>query len=126
MGYGSLAFEVEDNDDYRGATYAYVDLGVGGYIPLTTPLVALELDLAWLPTADLGDRTDEIGGEATTSGYRIYGGLASTLPSGLFFSGGLEFTGFSSEVSGTGRDGRLGKEASDSYFGARLMGGYRY
>jgi hypothetical protein len=126
VGYGLLSFEVEDNDDYRGATWSYADLGLGASIPLTTPLIALDLEASLLPGADLGDRTEELGKEASNLGYRLYGGASSLIGGGLSLMGGVEYTGFSSDVTGAGRDGRIGKAATDTYLTVRLMAGYRY
>jgi hypothetical protein len=126
LGYGLLSFEVEENKDYRGATWSYLDLGIGASIPLTTPLAALDLEISVLPGADLGDRTEELGKEASSFGYRIYGGVSSLIGGGLSLMAGGEYTSFSTEVTGEGRDGRVGQAASDAYLTFRLMAGYRY
>ncbi len=126
VGFGWLSFELEDNPEYNGAAYQYLSLGVGGTVPLGTPLLCLDARVAVLPSVDLGDTAEELGDDVSLFGYRLYGGLASRLDSGLSFQAGVEFTGIDAEVSGEGRDERVGESATDHYLGFRLMGGYRF
>lgn len=126
VGFGMLDFVLEDAADYRGATYRYLDVGIGGYVPLGTPLIALEAAASVLPFVSLGDSVEELGDEASVFGYRLYGGLGSVFGGGFSARGGVELTSLDSEVSGAGRGGRKGDTASDSYLGVRLTAGYRF
>ncbi len=126
IGLGWLTFQLEDNDEYNGAAYQYLSLGVGGYVPLGTPYLALDARISVMPSVDLGDTAEELGDEVSAFGYRLYGGLASMLAGGLSIQAGLEWTSIGADITGAGRDGRIGESATDDYLGFRLMGGYRF
>ena len=126
LGLGWLSFELQENPEYNGAAYQYVQLGVNGYVPLGTPMLAADLDVALFPSADLGDSAEELGESVNNFGWRLYGGLASRLQSGLSLRAGVEYTAISSDVTGAGRGERIGESATDSYLGLRLMGGYTF
>ena len=40
-------------------------------------IIAGDVHVRFLPTADLGDSTEELGGSVDASGYAVYAGLAS-------------------------------------------------
>jgi len=125
LGLGFLGFEIQENPEYNGVSYTYLTVGAGGHIPLGSPMMAIDLRAAVLPYMGVGDTADELGAEASSFGFRLYGGLASVAgAASLQF--GIEYTGISTEISGEGRGGRQGAEATDRYIGARLMGGYRF
>jgi hypothetical protein len=125
LGFGLLSFAVAENDEYNGVSYRYLDVTAGGYVPFGTPLAALDVQFSLLPVVSLGDTVEELGEQASTTGWRVYAGMASLF--GAFSaSGGLEYTSMSSAITGAGRGGRKGKTADDSFLGLRLMGGYRF
>lgn len=125
VGIGLLSFELQDNPEYNGVDYTYVSIGAAGLIPLGTPLAALDVRLDLLPVASIGDQVEELGAAASSSGFRVYGGVTS-LVGDVSLQAGLEYTGIGADVTGEGRGGRLGESANDRYIGARLMGGYRF
>jgi len=137
LGVGFLSFLTDDNDEYKGADYRYFSEGLEAYIPLGSPFFALDIGLALLQ-ADLGESVEELGGAASTSGYRLYFGFGSELGGGLSLRGGVDYKSLSSEVSGRGRQygasanelasehGRTGTEAEDSYLSICIMGGYLF
>lgn len=125
VGFGFLGFEIQENPEYNGVSYTYLTVGANGTIPLGTPLLAVDLRAAVLPYVGVGDSVDELGAEASSFGFRLYGGVASVIDA-ISVQFGIEYTGISTEISGEGRGGRIGTEATDRYFGARLMGGYRF
>ncbi|MCA9539247.1 MAG: hypothetical protein KC620_10200 [Myxococcales bacterium] len=125
FGLGFLSFEIQENPEYNGVSYTYLDVGLSGRVPLGTPYLAVELRGSWLPYAGVGDTAKELGGEVSTSGYRVMGGLGS-LMGDLSLLLGVEWTALSSEITGEGRGGRKGESATDQFLGLRLMGGYRF
>lgn len=125
VGVGFLGFEIQENPEYNGVSYTYLTIGAAGHIPLGTPMVAVDLRAALLPYVGVGDSVDELGAEASSFGYRLYGGVASVVGA-ISLQFGVEYTGIGTEISGEGRGGRVGVEATDRYIGARLMGGYRF
>lgn len=125
LGVGFLGFEIQENPEYNGVAYTYLTLGAGGHIPLGSPMMAVDLRAALMPYVGVGDSVDELGAEASSFGYRLYGGVAS-LVGAISLQIGIEYTGISTEISGEGRGGRRGTESTDRYIGARLMGGYRF
>lgn len=126
LGMGLLDFALEDNPEYRGTSYTYFLVGAGARVPLGTPLLAADVQLAWIPTADLGDSVEELGEEASASGFAVFAGLSSRVGDDFTLQGGFDLTSFSADVSGTGRGGRIGKTADDRYLGFRVMAGYRF
>ena len=125
IGLGFLGFEIQENPEYNGVSYTYLTVGAGGHIPLGSPMMAVDLRAAILPYVGVGDSVDELGAEASSFGYRLYGGVASVVGD-ISLQIGIEYTGISAEISGEGRGGRQGTTADDRYVGARLMGGYRF
>lgn len=126
LGLGFLTFTIQDNPEYNGVDYTYLSLGLDGRVPLGSPLLAVELRGALLPWVGMGDTSvTELGADVSSSGWRLYGGIASQVEA-LTVSVGVEYTGISSEITGEGRGGRIGREATDRYVGARLMVGYRF
>ncbi len=125
LGVGFLGFEIQENPEYNGVSYTYLTLGAGGHIPLGTPMVAIDLRASLLPYVGVGDTVDELGAEASSLGYRLYGGVASVVGA-ISLQFGVEYTGIGTDITGEGRGGRLGVESTDRYIGARLMGGYRF
>ncbi|MCK6575576.1 hypothetical protein L6V77_31365 [Myxococcota bacterium] len=133
-------FELEKNPEYRGTNYSYPHVDLGGRIPFGTPLAAAELTFRYIPTADMGDTTQELGADATLSGFGLVADLVSHLAGGLMLVAGVEYTSISGDVSGEGRateyldaDGatqlrrvRLGKSVEDSYLGIHARAGYRF
>ena len=126
LGFGLLSFAVADNDEYNGATYSYLDLTAGGYVPFGTPIAALDVQVSLLPVVSLGDTVRELGAEASTFGWRTYLGLGSRFGSGLTASAGVEYLSMASDVTGAGRGGRQGKTAEDTYLGLRFLAGYQF
>lgn len=126
LGFGLLSFSVAENDEYNGVSYRYLDATLGGYLPLGSPLIAVDIKASLLPVVSLGDTVQEVGKEAATFGWRVYAGLGSQLSGGFTASGGFEYTSMASTVTGAGRGGRVGKTADDTFLGLRLLGGYRF
>jgi len=126
LGLGYLGFTVDNNQEYQGATYTYLRLGLSGRVPLGTPILSLDIRASAIPFASLGDSVEEVGASATIFGYRAYLGLTSRLDSGLALRAGLDYTSFASDIAGEGRDGRVGQSASDHFIGARFMVGYQF
>lgn len=125
IGLGFLTFSIQDNPEYNGVAYTYLTLGASGRIPLGSPVLAVDLRAAVLPWVGVGDSAAELGGEASSSGFQLYGGIATQVDA-LSIQIGVEYTGISSDITGEGRGGRIGVEATDRYVGARLMAGYRF
>ncbi len=125
LGVGFLGFEIQENPEYNGVSYTYLTIGAGGHIPIGSPMVAVDLRAAVLPYVGVGDTVDELGAEASSFGYRLYGGVASVVGA-ISLQIGVEYTGISTEITGEGRGGRQGTSSADRYVGARLMGGYRF
>lgn len=134
-------FELEKNDEYRGTNYRYPHLGLGGRIPFGTPLIGAELALSYIPTADTGETTQELGHSTDLAGYGVTADLVSHIGSGFLACAGLDYTAISGTVSGEGRatefvdaNGeptgqrrvRLGKSMEDSYLGFHLRAGYHF
>jgi hypothetical protein len=133
-------FELEKNPEYRGTNYTYPHIDLGGRLPFGTPLAAAELTFRYIPTADMGETTQELGAKATLSGYGLVADLVSQLAGGWMLVAGVEYTSISGDVSGEGRateyldaDGttqlrrvRLGKSVEDSYLGIHARAGYRF
>lgn len=134
-------FELEKNDEYRGTNYRYTHLGLGGRLPFGTPLAAAELELRYLPTADTGASTAELGKSTDLAGYGVTVDIVSLFGPGIVTTAGIDYTAISGDVKGEGRatefldaDGkptgerkvRLGKSMSDSYLGIHLRAGYHF
>jgi hypothetical protein len=126
LGGGNLIFELAENEEYKGAAYTYLDLGIEGFLPFGTPHIGFAGRAGILPYASLGDTVEEIGQEAALFGFKVYGGLAARLPIGLTLSAGLEYTSFQADVSGEGRGRRIGQSAADAYTALRFLLGYRF
>jgi len=126
LGVGRLIFELSQNQEYTGSSYTYMDTGLSGFVPFGTQLLGFSGRAGLIPYASLGDTVQELGGEATVFGYRVYLGLESRFDFGLTLSGGFEYTAFGSTVTGTGRDGRIGESADDHFMVLRFLGGYRF
>lgn len=125
LGLGFLGFEIQENPEYDGVSYTYLTVGAGGHVPLGSPLIAVDLRASILPYVGVGDSVDELGAEASSFGWRAYGGIALVVDD-LSLQFGIEYTGIGTEITGEGRGGRKGTEATDRYIGARLMAGYRF
>jgi hypothetical protein len=125
-GVGFLTFAIAANEEYNGVEYTYFDLGARGIIGLGSPAASVDLRLAFMPSVSHGETVTELGGAASTFGYRAYGGLLSILGSGLSLQAGLEYAAMESDITGNGRGGRKGISASDGYFSIRTMIGYRF
>ena len=121
VGLGFLTFELQGNGEYDGASYTYIDTVVGGEIPLGTRYAIADLSARLLPWASLGDTTTELGESASIIGWGIAVGLSSRWGAGLSSHIGLDYTALSADVSGTGRDERQGKTASDAYTTLKAM-----
>lgn len=133
-------FELEKNDEYRGTNYRYPHLGIGGRIPFGTPLVAAELELRYIPTADAGDTTQELGKSADLAGYGLTADIVSQFGAGFMATAGIDYTAISGDVKGEGRSKelvdaagttverkvRLGKSIDDSYLGIHVRAGYHF
>lgn len=126
LGFGVLSFQMADNEEYNGALYQYFDITLGAYAPLSTQYFAIDLRASVMPAVSLGETVKELGEAAATFGFRVYAGLASAVSQNIDLSAGFEYTGFSSTISGAGRDGREGDTAEDTYVGIRILGGYRF
>ena len=126
LGFGYLSFQISDEAEYRGTDYTYLDLGLKGFIPFGTSPVGLEGVVSMLPIAGLGDTLAELGGDASTLGFRGELSLVAQWESGLSLKGGADIMLFESELAGEGRDRRQGRASSDRFIGARLMGGYQF
>ena len=124
-GAGFLTFAIAANDEYNGVEYTYMDLGARAVIPLSSPAASLDLRFALMPAVSLGETVTELGGDASTIGYRAYAGLLSVLRSGLCLRAGAEYSAFESDITGEGRSLRKGISSSDGYLGLRVMAGYR-
>ena len=61
-----------------------------------------------MPLAGLGDTLQELGADATTTGFSIRGGLESRLDSGLVINTSVDYSGYFVDITGEGRDGRVG------------------
>jgi hypothetical protein len=133
-------FELEKNDEYRGTNYRYPHLGLGGRIPFGTPLVAAELELRYIPTADAGETTQELGKSADLAGYGLTADIVSQFGAGFLATVGIDYTAISGDVKGEGRSKelvdaagetverkvRLGKSIDDSYLGIHVRAGYHF
>jgi opacity protein-like surface antigen len=126
LGFGVLSFQMAENEEYNGALYQYFDITLGAYAPLSTQYFAIDLRASVMPAVSLGETVEELGEAAATFGFRVYAGLASAVSKNIDLSAGFEYTGFSSTISGAGRDGREGNTAEDTYVGIRVLGGYRF
>jgi len=126
VGFGVLAITIDDNEEYNGTTYSYLDVGVGGSVPLSAPYVVLDAELHSAPVVSLGDSAEELGGDVTASGLGVYAGISSFFGDGLVARAGIEYLALDSEVDGEGRGGRVGVSAEDAYLGMRLQAGYRF
>ncbi len=124
-GVGFLTFAIAANDEYNGVEYTYLDIGARAVVPLSSPAASLDFRLAFMPSVSLGKTVTEVGGAASTYGYRAYGGLLSVLRSGLSLRAGAEYSAYESDITGVGRSLRKGISASDGYFALRIMAGYR-
>jgi hypothetical protein len=126
LGLGWSTFELENNDEYRGTSYQYWLIGLGGLVPLGTPLAIAEARFNFVPTADLGDTTEELAGKAEVLGFGFNAGLTSRLGGGLFASLVYDWQMYTLELSGAGRGGRVGRTAQDTYSGVRLLAGWAH
>ena len=82
VGMGWRVFELGQNDEYRGTNYRYWVLGVGGAVPLTTPLAILEAKFNYAPTADLAESTRELAAKADVIGFGFTAGMTSRFAPG--------------------------------------------
>lgn len=125
-GMGLLDFELESNPEYRGTSYRYWRLGLGAVVPFGTPLIGADVRFQFFPSANLGDTVEELGDEASTSGFGVYGGLVSRIGNDFTAHAGFDLTALDSDVKGKGREGRVGKSAEDRYLGVRVLAGYQF
>jgi len=126
VGMGWRVFELGQNDEYRGTNYRYWVLGVGGAVPLTTPLAILEAKFNYAPTADLAESTRELAAKADVIGFGFTAGLTSRFAPGWSASLLYDWQMFTLDLDGEGRGGRVGRAAEDVYQGVRLVAGWEY
>lgn len=131
IGMAWSTFELENNEEYRGTNYRYLHLGIGGRMPLGTPYAIAELEFRFIPTADLGDTTQELGKTVDALGYGLTAGIASEFGGGLEAGISLDYTAFSGDVKGEGRANdqgqvREGQSMEDAYLGILVHGGYHF
>ena len=126
VGMGWRVFELGQNDEYRGTNYRYWVLGVGGAVPLTTPLAILEAKFNYAPTADLAESTRELAAKADVIGFGFTAGMTSRFAPGWSASLLYDWQMFTLDLDGEGRGGRVGRAAEDVYQGLRLVAGWEY
>ena len=109
-----------------GVRYTYGGADATLEMPVGIPGVRLAAAATVVPLVSLGSTTTELGEDASTLGF---GGRAAVewLPvHSLVVTGAAEYMTFHSDVTGPGRDGRLGESARDTYLPYLLTIGARY
>ena len=117
---------IAENEEYNGVEYNYLDLGLGGFLPLGLPWLGIEVNGGYFPIVSLGSSVEEVAAEESTVGFELTGGLTGRFESGFTLRVAMELKGFESALSGEGRNGRVGEAASDRYLGLRALGGFRF
>ncbi len=125
-GAGGLSVEVEENEKYNGNTYTYLDLGLGGSVPVAGKWVILDAEFHGAPVVGLGDTVEELGEESSPTGLGFYVGVTSLVTDEIEARLGFDYLSFGGDVKGEGRDGRIGERADDTYLGLKIQVGYRF
>jgi hypothetical protein len=134
-GFGMRDFTLGENDVLTSVNYKFVRIGVGGVLPLGTPLLALHVGMEARPVLTLGQEVaDHFGKREKAFGWTVMGGLGGSLSFGLTYFASFEYqsymTGFEgleaaeiSPVTGTVDMGPA-SEGTDQYF--RFWAGVGY
>jgi hypothetical protein len=121
-----LSFTIAGDSEYTGVEYLTIDFEFGGFLPIYKRSLGLCLSGALAPVVSFGNSIQELGSTHSTIAASAAGGLAFRFESGFSLKGIVDYSNFSSEIQGSGRDGRMIDQALDQYITLKLLGGYVY
>ena len=100
-GWGLRDFTLGENVILPTFKYRFVRFGVGGRVPLTTQLIALEVGFDLRPVMAVGqDAVDAFGEKDGGLGYALSGGVGGRTSFGLFYGLTFEYLRFGNDFLG--------------------------
>jgi hypothetical protein len=137
FGWNHLDFKVDHGAtdiDLPNVTYSYLDLGLGGRVPLTVPWLALYAEARWMFVLSSGEISDAVWyGGGSTKGLDIDGGVEVRIAEAWSIRGGVHYRRLAFDFDGTGdksnnRDGNPTTQdvggALDEYLQLYVLVGY--
>jgi hypothetical protein len=121
-----VSFAITGDSEYRGVNYLTLDFELASFLPIYKRSLGLCLSGAVAPVVSFGDSLQELGNTHSTIAVSAAGGLAFRFESGFSLKGFFDYSNFSSEIKGSGRDGRMIDRALDQYMTLKFLGGYVY
>jgi hypothetical protein len=121
-----LSFTISGDNEYSGVDYLTLDFELGSFLPIYKRSLGLCLSGAIAPVVSFVDSLSELGSAHSTIALSAAGGLAFRFESGFSLKGLVDYSNFSSDVQGSGRDGRMVDRALDQYITLKILGGYVY
>jgi hypothetical protein len=101
VGYGFRNFSLGENYILPSFKYNFVRIGLGGRVPLTTPLIALEAGFDVRPLISVGqDAVDAFGQKEGGFSWSVRGGLSGRTSLGLFYGATFEYLAFTTDFGG--------------------------
>ncbi len=137
FGWNHLDFNVDHGAtdiDLPNVSYSYLDVGLGGRVPLTIPWLALYAEARWMFVLSSGEISDQVWyGSGSTKGLDIDGGIEARVAEAWSIRGGVHYRRIAFDFDGTGaksnnRDGNPATQdvggALDEYLQLYLLVGY--
>lgn len=121
-----VSFAITGDSEYTGVNYLTLDFELASFLPIYKRSLGLCLSGAVAPVVSFGDSLQELGDSHSTIAVSAAGGLAFRFESGFSLKGFFDYSNFSSEIKGSGRDGRMIDRALDQYITLKFLGGYVY
>ena len=101
VGWGMRHFTLGDNYILPTFKYSFMRFGLGGRIPLTSPLIALEVGFDLRPLMAVGqDAIDAFGQKEGGFSWSLRGGLSGRTSLGLFYGLMFEYLKFTTDFAG--------------------------
>lgn len=100
-GWGFRHFSLGENYILPTLKYSFVRFGLGGRVPLTTPLIALEAGFDLRPLIAVGQEAiDAFGQKEGGFSWSVRGGLSGRTSLGLFYGATFEYLRFTTDFGG--------------------------
>jgi len=101
FGFGMRDFKLGENHVLPSFKYRFLRIGVDGYIPLMTPLVAIQAGIDIRPILAVGQEAlDALGEKSGMFALAVRGGLGGRTAFGLFYGATFEYQHFMGDYSG--------------------------
>lgn len=128
VGFDRFAFVLDDNPHVPNFIYQSIRPGVGAYVPISGPDLAVEAQAAYRVISGPGEKADEGLGKGSASGFDFALGIRGDLAGGFFWAIGAEYIPISLQFESDPGEATLHRagSGSDSYLRGRGMVGWRF